>query len=78
MHNKTYAFKGSIHLFEVEKLLDIQIEEGDYDTLAGFIIDRIGRIPEDGEKCSVETENAFYKVEKVKNIIIEKVKIIKK
>ena len=78
INNKTYTFKGSIHLFEVEKLLDIQIEQGDYDTLTGFIVDRLGRIPEDGEKCSVETENAFYKVEKVKNNIIEKVKIIKK
>ena len=78
VNNKTYRFKGSIHLYEVEKILDTEIEQGEYDTLSGFIIDKLGRIPEDGEKCTLETEKMYYKVEKVKNNIIEKVKVIKK
>ena len=78
INSKTYICKGSIHLHEVENLLGIEIEQGDYDTLSGFMIDRLGRIPEDGEKCSVETEDVYYKIEKVKNNIIEKIKVVKK
>ena len=78
INSKTYICKGSIHLHEVENLLGIKIEEGDYDTLSGFMIDRLGRIPDDGEKCSVETEDVYYKIEKVKNNIIEKIKVVKK
>ena len=78
INSKTFICKGSVHLHEIEGKLGIKIEEGDYDTIAGFIIDKLGRIPEDGEKCSVETEEVYYRTEKVKNNTIEKVKIVKK
>ena len=78
INSKTFICKGGVHLHEIESKLGIKIEEGDYDTIAGFIIDKLGRIPEDGEKCSVETEEVYYRTEKVKNNTIEKVKIVKK
>ena len=44
--------------------MQIQIPEGDYDTLSGYLIDLLDRIPEEGEKPIIETEDVTYKVEK--------------
>ena len=73
----TYRFSGSIAIYEVEKILDISIPEGDYDTLSGYLIEELGRIPDDKEKVIVETEKVTYKIEKCKNKRIIKVKACK-
>ena len=62
---------------DVEKLLDIEIPEGDYDTLSGYLLDELGRIPNEKEKPIIETENAVYKVEKTAENRIIKVKVCK-
>ena len=73
----TYVFDGSIAVYEVEKVLDIQIPEGEYDTLSGYLIENLGRIPNEKEKPIIETEKATYKVEKCKDKKILKVKVCK-
>jgi len=73
----TYVFDGSIAVYEVEKVLDIQIPEGEYDTLSGYLIEELGRIPNEKEKPIIETEKATYKVEKCKDKKILKVKVCK-
>ena len=73
----TYVFDGSLAVYEVEKVLDIQIPEGEYDTLSGYLIEELGRIPTEKEKPVIETEKATYKVEKCKDKKILKVKVCK-
>ena len=73
----TYVFEGSIAVYEVEKVLNIQIPEGEYDTLSGYLIEELGRIPNEKEKPIIETEKATYKVEKCKDKKILKVKVCK-
>ena len=75
--NNTFLFDASIALYDVEKILDIEIEEDDVDTLAGYLIKKLDRIPKDGEKPIVETEKVIYKIENVKNRKITKVKACK-
>ena len=75
--NNTFWFDASIALYDVEKILDIEIEEDDVDTLAGYLIKKLDRIPKDGEKPIVETEKVIYKIENVKNRKITKVKACK-
>ena len=60
-----------------EKFLNIEIEEEDVDTLGGYLIKKLDRIPKDGEKPIVETEKVTYKIEKVKDRQIIKVKACK-
>lgn len=75
----TYIFDGSVAIYEVEDILNIKLEEGDYDTIAGYLLEKIGKIPTEKDKgIIIETEKAIYKIEKVKNKHIEKVKISKK
>lgn len=45
----TYILSGSMPVYDVNKLLDAKIPEGDYDTLSGFLQDKLDRIPEEEE-----------------------------
>ena len=60
----TYAIKGTINRHDLKKLLEIEIPDGDYETLSGYLINLLGRVPNDDEKPTVETENMTYKIEK--------------
>ena len=75
--NNTFLFDASIALYDVEKFLDIDIDEEDVDTLGGYLIKKLDRIPKDGEKPIVETEKVTYKIEKIKDKQIIKVKACK-
>lgn len=75
--NNTFLFDASIALYDVEKFLDIDINEEDVDTLGGYLIKQLDRIPKDGEKPVIETEKVTYKIEKVKDRKIIKVKACK-
>ena len=71
----TYVIDGGMPIYECNKILDIEIPEGDYETLSGYIIDELGRIPGEKEKPVLELENVVYKVEKIKSKRIIKVKV---
>ena len=70
----TYILSGSMTIYDVNKLLDAQIPEGDYDTLSGFVQEKLGRIPKDEEKPIIETERVTYKIEESEDKRILKVK----
>ena len=73
----TYMVEGSIPLYELKKITGIEIPEGDYDTLSGYLIEKLGRIPEDDEKPVIEDEKLTYKVEELEDKRIKWVKICK-
>ena len=75
--DNTYMIDGSIAIYEVEKILQIHIPEGEYDTLSGYLIEELGRIPNEKEKPIIETKEATYKVEKLEDMRISKVKVCK-
>ena len=75
--DNTYIFAGSVAIYEVEKILEIQIPEGEYDTLSGYLVELLGKIPGEKEHPVIETEKATYKVEKCKDKRILKVKVCK-
>ncbi len=73
----TYLVSGSINIDDLSKILEIEIEEGDYDTLSGYLQEKLGRIPEDEEKPVIETKKVTYKVEEYEDKRIIKVKVCK-
>ena len=73
----TYIIDGSIAIYDVKKIIGIDIPEGDYDTLSGYLIEELGRIPDDDEKPIIETEQATYKIEEYEDRRINKVKVCK-
>lgn len=46
----TFVVEGSLHLDEVEAATGLMLSEGEYDTIAGFVLDHLGRIPVVGEQ----------------------------
>ena len=73
----TYMLNGGMSVSEVEKILEVAIPEGDYDTISGYLVEQLGRIPTENEKPVIETENVIYKVEKTEDKRIVKVKACK-
>ena len=59
----TFKIAGSVPISELKKILNVEIPEGEYDTLSGFLTQELGRIPEDGEKPIIETKDITYKIE---------------
>lgn len=74
----TFIFTGNIAIYEVEDILETKIEEGEYDTLSGYLVEHLGRIPTEKDKgVIIETDNIVYKIEMVKDRQITKVKACK-
>lgn len=69
----TFELDGSIDMEELSDLLKVNLPEGDYDTLAGFIMDNLGRIPGEDEHPQVTYENVTFTVMEVEDRRIEKV-----
>ena len=73
----TYILSGSMTIYDVNKLLNTKIPEGDYDTLSGYLQEEMGRIPEDEELPIIETKEVTYKIEEYEDKRIVKVKACK-
>ena len=73
---KTYTFDGSTDIEDAEKILETKIPEGDYDTIAGFIINLLGFLPSGKEEEPIEVEfgNIKFTVLKVEDRRIELIK----
>ena len=52
-------------------------EDNEYETLNGFLIVKLERIPAEKEECSVFYEGYLFEIQQVINNIIRKVKITK-
>ena len=73
----TYILSGSMTIYDVNKLLNAEIPEGDYDTISGYLQDKLGRIPEEEENPIIDTENVTYKIEEYEDRRILKIKACK-
>lgn len=73
----TFLIKGSISLDEVQEILGIDLPIDDYDTLSGFVIGQLGRIPEMGDRSTVEFNELLFKVEEVQEKRASKIKVCK-
>lgn len=73
----TFRLSGGMSIYEVEKVLDTKIPEGDYDTLSGYLVELLGRIPDEKDRSEIETADVLYKIEKVEDKRIAKIKAVK-
>lgn len=71
----TYMIKGVTSLSDVEDFLQVKLPTDDYETLNGFILGQLGRIPKPGEYQTVEFNGVIFKVEEVDFKKIAKVKV---
>lgn len=72
----TYQVDGGMSVDEVADELDIDLGAGDYETVAGFVLDALGHIPHEGE--AFETAGLSVEVVEMKGLKIEAVKLVRK
>ncbi len=75
--DNTYLLNGTITIYELNRIFGVKIPEGDYETLSGYLLDLLGRIPDEKEKPVIEDENLTYKVEEIEDRRIKYVKVCK-
>jgi CBS domain containing-hemolysin-like protein len=70
----TALVDGSVNIHEVNEALDIVLPEGEeFETIAGFMFNRAGRLVERGE--TFDYENVTLRAEQVDNTRIQKVRV---
>lgn len=69
----SFEVDGTLSVGELEELLDTELPEGDYDTVAGFVLDQLGHIPEEGEEAAVQFENLTFTVSEMDDLRIENI-----
>ncbi len=74
--NGSFQLSGMTPLDDVEDALDMEFDEDDkdnFDTLNGFLISRLGHLPEDDEKGQVVFGGYRFSIVKAENKIIQTV-----
>jgi CBS domain containing-hemolysin-like protein len=75
--DRTVVVRGEVNIDEVNEALDIDLPEGEeFETIAGFIFNRAGRLVEQGEEFTYE--NVELRVEQVDNTRILKARVTKR
>jgi putative hemolysin len=69
----SFLVEGTTPLEDIEDKLNIEFDAQDIDTLSGFLINTIGKIPSEGDERIIEHDGVIFKVYKVNDKRIEKV-----
>lgn len=73
----TYVIDGFTALSEIEKILQIKFDVEEFETLNGFMISKLDRLPEPNEQFETELSGYVFSILKVENRIISKVSVKK-
>jgi CBS domain containing-hemolysin-like protein len=70
---RTTQVEGGMSIYDLRDELEVDIPEGDYETIAGFVLDQLGHIPREGETL---TYNGYrISISGVRGVKIESVVI---
>ena len=75
--NNEYVIEGMTPLEELEKRLGITFEDEEFETLNGFLISRLDRIPEPDEQFDIDYHGYHFKILSVENKMIRSVSVTK-
>lgn len=73
-----FVVDGMSELEDLEEQLGISFQEKEFDTLNGFLISKMDRIPENDDKFSIIVDGYCFQIMKVSNRKVDKVLVYKK
>ena len=74
----TFLIQGTTEIEDVADALGIELENSDdYDTIGGYLIGKLERIPDDNERPKIEVGQCVFKIEKIFYKRIELIKVHK-
>ena len=69
---RTALVRGEVNIHEVNETLEINLpEEGEFETIAGFIFNRAGRLVEEGEEFVYRTEEGDDRIDEADALVEE-------
>jgi len=71
----TFQIDGSMHTEEANEEMGLELPEGDYETVAGFILDLLGHIPKRGEQ--IRYKGLKIVITKMRGLKIEEILLTK-
>ncbi len=71
--DNVFQLDGGFRIEEANEELKLMLPEGDYETVAGFILNRLGRIPRQGEQ--LKYRNLKFVITEMRGVKIEKVMV---
>ncbi len=75
VEENVFEVDGATGVDDIGELIGFELPQGDYDTVAGFLMDQLGHIPEKDENPTVEYKNATFTIQKMDERRIEQVLI---
>ena len=75
MGENLYHLDADMSVQELEEQLAISLPQGEYQTVAGFILDRLGHIPQEGDH--LHYENLTLTVREMRGVKVERVAILR-
>jgi putative hemolysin len=69
----TYEIDGSMRVEEVNEEMGMSLPTGDYETIAGLVLNRLGHLPKEGEQFRYH--DLKFTVKEMRNLRIEKLRI---
>jgi len=71
----TFQIDGSMRIEEANEEMQLELPEGDYDTVAGFVLDLLGYIPKQGEQ--LRYKDLKLVITKMRGVKIEEILLTK-
>jgi len=75
LSDNVYKILGITPLYELTEELGIEFDDDDYETINGYLIAKIDRIPEDGEKINVDVGKYHYMITEISDKMISTIKL---
>lgn len=76
LDDRRYLIQARMEIDQINESLDLDLPEGEYETLAGFLLSRFGRIPQVGEQTRYR--DLVFTVQEATPRAIQSVEVIRK
>ncbi|MDY0277413.1 MAG: hemolysin family protein [Acholeplasma sp.] len=77
LKDNCYVIDGLANIDDIEDIINVGLPVDEYDTVSGFILDKLGRFPLDDENVEIIYNGYKYEVLEINDRVIEKIKITK-
>ena len=71
----TFHIEGGMSIQEVNQEMDIELPDGEYETIAGFVLDVLGHIPGEGEQF--DYADLKFEILEMRDLKIEEIRVTK-
>ena len=78
LEDGSYIISGIANIEHVNDRLDLELPTEEYDTLGGFVVGMIGKVPTEGDELEVEHSGMVFKIDGVSEKRIQKLRVYPK